>query len=190
MRSSRLLTLTFAAVTLAGCMQTGGPGPCPRTAPPRWQQDIPRPAALRPAATRTAQPVMVAQPGIVAQPLPGPMGPQPIMPEAVMMSAADSGYGLDSGDKLRIVVFGQDGLSASYAVDTSGRITMLLIGAVPARGRTPSQLQAAIGARLRQGYVREPHVAVEVEGYRPHFLFFPAASTRPTTPISAITDRP
>ena len=41
------------------------------------------------------------------------------------------------GDKLRIVVFGQEGLSSSYTVDASGRITMALIGAVPARGLTP-----------------------------------------------------
>ena len=45
-------------------------------------------------------------------------------------------YMLDSGDRLRVVVFGQEGLSNSYAVDPSGRITMPLIGAVPAHGRT------------------------------------------------------
>jgi len=70
----------------------------------------------------------------------------------------------------RVVVFGQDGLSASYSVDTGGNITMPLIGAVTARGHTPAQLQAAIGAKLRQGFVREPHVAVEVEAYRPFFI--------------------
>ena len=79
-------------------------------------------------------------------------------------------YALDSGDRLRVVVFGQDGLSASYSVDTSGRITMPLIGAVPARGLTPAGLQRAITARLKDGFVREPHVAVEVEAYRPFFI--------------------
>jgi len=162
--------LTLATVTLAGCMQTGGPGPFSRNAPPLWQQDITLPAMLRPGATRTAQPVVVAQPSVVAQPLPGPIGPQAIMPQAVAVGADEGGYWLDAGDKLRVVVFGQDGLSASYAVDTSGSITMPLIGSVPARGRTPAQLQAAIGAKLRQGYVREPHVAVEVEAYRPFFI--------------------
>jgi polysaccharide biosynthesis/export protein len=47
---------------------------------------------------------------------------------------------------------------------------MPLIGAVSARGHTPAQLQQAIAAKLRQGYVREPHVAVEVEAYRPFFI--------------------
>jgi polysaccharide export outer membrane protein len=84
--------------------------------------------------------------------------------------AAEEAYALDSGDKLRVVVFGQEGLTASYSVDTGGSITMPLIGAVPARGYTPAQLQQAIAAKLRQGYVREPHVAVEVEAYRPFFI--------------------
>jgi polysaccharide biosynthesis/export protein len=47
---------------------------------------------------------------------------------------------------------------------------MPLIGAVPARGATTAALQQAIAARLRQGYIREPHVAVEVEAYRPFFI--------------------
>jgi len=170
MRSSRFFLLALAAVALAGCMQTGGPGPFARNAPPLWQQDIALPAMLQPAALRTAQPVVVAQPGVVAQPLGEPMGPQLITPQAVAMGPDETGYWLDSGDKLRVVVFGQDGLSASYAVDTSGSITIPLIGSVPARGKTPAQLQAAIAAKLRQGYVREPHVAVEVEAYRPFFI--------------------
>jgi polysaccharide export outer membrane protein len=79
-------------------------------------------------------------------------------------------YTLDSGDKLRIVVFGQDGLTNSYAVDAAGRITMPLIGAVNARGLTPAELSGAIAARLRQGFIREPHVAAEIEVYRPFFI--------------------
>ena len=83
---------------------------------------------------------------------------------------AEEPYALDSGDKLRVVVFGQDGLSNSYAVDASGAITMPLIGAVAARGHTPAELSRTVAARLRQGYIREPHVAVEVETYRPFFI--------------------
>jgi polysaccharide export outer membrane protein len=84
--------------------------------------------------------------------------------------SADGPYSLDSGDKLRVVVFGQDGLTNSYGVDAGGNITMPLIGAVAARGLTPSELSGAIGARLRQGFIREPHVAVEIEAYRPFFI--------------------
>jgi polysaccharide biosynthesis/export protein len=83
---------------------------------------------------------------------------------------APPAYTLDSGDRLRVVVFGQDGLTNSYVVDASGQIAMPLIGIVPARGLTTDQLSARIADMLRQGYVREPHVAVEVEAYRPFFI--------------------
>jgi polysaccharide export outer membrane protein len=83
---------------------------------------------------------------------------------------AQGPYTLDSGDRLRIVVFGQDGLTNSYAVDASGHIAMPLIGTVPARGLTTDQLASAVSAKLRDGFIREPHVAVEIEAYRPFFI--------------------
>jgi polysaccharide export outer membrane protein len=79
-------------------------------------------------------------------------------------------YQLASGDRLRIIVFGQDNLSNVYAVDGSGRISMPLIGAVDAQGRTTQQLERAIEGRLRGGFLREPKVSVEVDAYRPFFV--------------------
>lgn len=82
----------------------------------------------------------------------------------------DASYHLDAGDKLRVVVYGQEGLTNTYAIDAGGAITMPLIGAVPARGRTTAGLASEIGVRLRNGYIREPSVAVEIEAYRPFFI--------------------
>jgi polysaccharide biosynthesis/export protein len=82
----------------------------------------------------------------------------------------DAAYRLDAGDKLRVVVYGQEGLTNTYAIDAGGAITMPLIGSVPARGRTPAQLASAISGRLRGGYIRDPSVAVEIESYRPFFI--------------------
>jgi polysaccharide export outer membrane protein len=82
----------------------------------------------------------------------------------------DRQYLLDAGDKLRVVVYGQEGLTNSYAIDAGGSITMPLIGAVPARGLTPAGLASHITGRLRGGYIREPSVAVEIEAYRPFFI--------------------
>jgi polysaccharide export outer membrane protein len=79
-------------------------------------------------------------------------------------------YALDSGDKLRISVFGQDGISNTYLVDVAGNVNVALIGAVPARGYTTQELARAIAGRLRNGYVRDPRVSVEVEVYRPFYI--------------------
>jgi polysaccharide export outer membrane protein len=79
-------------------------------------------------------------------------------------------YTLAPGDRVRVIVFGQDSLSNSFAVDSSGQIAMPLIGLVPANGRTTAQLSREIEQKLRDGYVREPRVSVEVEAYRPFFV--------------------
>ena len=89
---------------------------------------------------------------------------------AAMPVTYDAAYRLDAGDKLRVVVYGQEGLTNTYAIDAGGAITMPLIGSVPARGRTPAELASAITARLRSGYIRDPSVAVEIESYRPFFI--------------------
>jgi polysaccharide export outer membrane protein len=82
----------------------------------------------------------------------------------------DAPYHLDAGDRLRVVVYGQEGLTNTYAISAGGTITMPLIGAVLARGRTPTALAADITAKLRDGFIREPSVAVEIESYRPFFI--------------------
>ena len=85
-------------------------------------------------------------------------------------AVSEGPYTLDSGDRLRVVVFGQEGLTNSYAVDASGHIAMPLIGPVLARGATTDQLSNRIAEKLRDGFIREPHVAVEIEACRPFFI--------------------
>lgn len=82
---------------------------------------------------------------------------------------ANAPYRLASGDRLRVIVFGQDSLSNSFSVDGAGNVAMPLIGAVRAQGSTTLQLAASLEARLRDGYLRDPRVSVEVEAFRPFF---------------------
>ena len=79
-------------------------------------------------------------------------------------------YSLASGDRLRIIVFGQDALSNSYSVDGSGNISMPLIGPVHVQGLTTRESEAVLQARFRQGFLREPKISVEVEAFRPFFI--------------------
>ena len=97
-------------------------------------------------------------------------GPAPVAMAYAEPVRYDAAYHLDAGDKLRVVVYGQEGLTNTYAIDAGGSITMPLIGSVPARGRTPAGLAVDISTRLRRGFIREPSVAVEVEAYRPFFI--------------------
>ena len=123
---------------------------------------VPSPQTYAQPAQVYAQPAQPAGPALYSYSGRATPGSSYQMPQ--------SGYTLDSGDRLRVVVFGQDGLTNSYVVDASGHIAMPLIGSVAARGMTTDQLAGAISGKLRDGYIREPHVAVEVEAYRPFFI--------------------
>jgi polysaccharide export outer membrane protein len=133
----------LAALAVSGCMRTPGPV----AVAPQGDLDS---MAYRQAYGMTPAPTAVAY--------------------AAMPVRYDAAYQLDAGDKLRVVVYGQEGLSNTYAIDAGGSITMPLIGSVPARGRTPARLAAEITAKLRNGYIRDPSVAVEIEAYRPFFI--------------------
>lgn len=84
--------------------------------------------------------------------------------------AALQPYRLDSGDRLRVTVFEQAGLSNTYSVDQAGYIAFPLIGQVAARGQTLPALEGAIAARLKLGYLRDPDVTIEIDRYRPVFV--------------------
>ena len=79
-------------------------------------------------------------------------------------------YLLDAGDQVRVTVFDQGDLSNSYNVDQSGYISFPLVGAVAARGRTVQQLEGDIAQKLRNGFLRDPDVSVEVANYRTLFV--------------------
>jgi len=85
-------------------------------------------------------------------------------------ATAEGPYRLASGDRLRIIVFGQDNLSNAFSVDSAGMISMPLIGRVRALGLTTAELEQTVAGRLRQGYLREPSVSVEVVAFRPFFV--------------------
>jgi polysaccharide export outer membrane protein len=98
-------------------------------------------------------------------------GHQPIVAHSELFaSSRHEPYTLANGDRLRVLVFGQDSLSNTYAVDSAGQISMPLIGPINALGQTTRSLENQIAAKLRGGYLREPKVSVEVEQYRPFFI--------------------
>jgi polysaccharide biosynthesis/export protein len=162
----------MTALALAGCMRTSDP-----VAVAQASGDLDSMAYGQPYSP--AAPVVVADSGggAIAALRASLAGPRPVYAsvtsayvEARVPVRYDASYRLDAGDKLRVVVYGQEGLTNTYAIDAGGSITMPLIGSVPARGRTPAGLASEITAKLRNGFIREPSVAVEIEAYRPFFI--------------------
>src|SRR5665213_1747594 len=178
-RAFRLsIIAAMTALALSGCMSTTGP-----VSMAQPQSDLDAMAYGQPyaPARAAAAPSTVADSGgaiaalgtsFAAAPprYPAPASAGYAYAAAPMPARYDAGYRLDAGDKLRVVVYGQEGLTNTYAIDAGGSITMPLIGSVPARGRTPATLAAEITAKLRNGFIREPSVAVEIDSYRPFFI--------------------
>lgn len=111
-------------------------------------------------------------------PAPMPMAAAPVAwGPAVVVSGDITGgptgheaYILDTGDRLRVFVYGQPNLSRLYTVDQVGNIAVPLIGSVRARGRSTVELGRAIAQRLAREYVKDPQVTVDVAQNRPFFI--------------------
>src|SRR5882724_7092469 len=177
-RAFRLsITATMTALALSGCMRTTGPV---AVAPQSDLDSIAYGQAYSPpprtvvmdsggGAIGALRSAFAAAPRGVSAPAPAQVAYVEPMPVAAP-ARYDAVYHLDAGDKLRVVVYGQEGLTNTYAIDAGGSITMPLIGSVQARGRTTTGLASEISVKLRNGFIREPSVAVEIESYRPFFI--------------------
>jgi polysaccharide biosynthesis/export protein len=169
----------MAGLALAGCMQTGDQvAMAPRNDLDSLAYGQTAPSSYPVASNDSGGAISALRASYATSPR-GAYAPTPVASPSAQVANAyaaapvtthDAPYHLDAGDRLRVVVYGQEGLTNTYAIDAGGSITMPLIGAVAARGKTPAGLAADISARLRNGYIREPSVAVEVETYRPFFI--------------------
>ena len=79
-------------------------------------------------------------------------------------------YQLDTGDAVRVTVYGDAELSDTYRIDDSGAIAFPLVGPVQVRGVTTTIAANRLAAALANGFMRNPDVAVEVAEYRPFFI--------------------
>ena len=91
--------------------------------------------------------------------------PSPVATSGASSSrpAADTSndYRLVSGDKLRIEVYKDAQLSQNLQVRPDGKITLPLVGDVPAAGRTSTELRDSIATSLKE-YIANPVVTVIV----------------------------
>ncbi|MCD8562845.1 MAG: polysaccharide export protein [Alphaproteobacteria bacterium] len=83
---------------------------------------------------------------------------------------AGAGYVLGSGDKLKITVFGEKDLSGEFIVNDSGRISYPLIGEVSVQDLTLVQAKDKIGVLLKDGYLNDPDITIEMAEFRPFYI--------------------
>lgn len=105
--------------------------------------------------------VVLAAPAAAQAPKPSPVPPVGNGSSSTAKAETAADYRLVSGDKLRIEVYKDPQLSQSLQIRPDGKVTLPLVGDVPAAGRTSNELRDAIAASLKE-YITNPVVTVIV----------------------------
>src|SRR5262245_40332887 len=124
-------------------------GPQSQTSQPPAQQPPPK---QQPAPAKPAFVITKPQSAPTTQP-----PPQPVPPERYVIGPADT---------LSITVVGEPDLTNKYRVDTDGTITLPYVGRQAAAGMTVIDLQSKITALLKDGYLQNPQVLIDVDVYK------------------------
>ncbi|MGN6209301.1 polysaccharide biosynthesis/export family protein [Asticcacaulis sp.] len=89
---------------------------------------------------------------------------------AAATASAGYEYRLGSGDKIRLIVFGEPDLSGEFTISGDGIVSLPLIRDVRAAGLTAPQLQANVETAFKEGYLKDPRVSIEVLTFRPFYI--------------------
>ena len=90
-----------------------------------------------------------------------------------------SDYRVGPLDLLEVSVFQVPDLNRTVRINTSGQISLPLIGAIRAGGRTVSELEVEIAARLEAQYLQSPQVTVFVKEFSSQRLTVEGAVKQP-----------
>lgn len=94
----------------------------------------------------------------------------PPLDQSAAVVDPDTQYRLSAGDKVRVIVFGEETLTGEYVITSGGNLTFPLIGNLPATDKTVEQLQVAVAEALNDGYVNNPRVSIQVVSFRPFYI--------------------
>jgi polysaccharide biosynthesis/export protein len=103
-------------------------------------------------------------------------------PDSTANSGAYRGvseYRVGPQDLLEISVFQVADLNRTVRVNTVGQVTLPLIGAVKAGGKTVQELEAEIATRLTAGYLQNPQVSVFVKEFASQRVTLEGAVKKP-----------
>lgn len=89
------------------------------------------------------------------------------IPTLSLASSIDNNYKLGAGDKITIVVYGENDLSISeLLISSSGAFDYPYLGQLRAKGKTPKELKERISNGLKGDYLINPKVMVNIISFR------------------------
>jgi polysaccharide biosynthesis/export protein len=186
-----VMTAVLVAIPVSGAAQesqTPPATPAPAEATPVKPADVPQTATPQTATPQPATPQTAT---------PQPATPQATAPAAPMGGASGmvnpENYVIGADDSLQVTVWKEPTLSGVIPVRPDGMISLVLVGDLPAAGRTPMQLGDDITLRLKK-YIQDPVVTVVVLAVNSQRIFMvgeighvgPIMLTPGMTPLQAI----
>jgi len=149
------------------------------------QHSVPKPDATTPPQVPGAVPAAVlpadaAQPGVPADPAP--------------VQDLDPNYILGTDDGINVHVWKEPTISGPLVIRPDGRVSLPLVGDLPAAGMTPMALASEISEQLKK-FINDPSVTVTVTAVNSRKIFFigevvrsgPVPLTRDMTLLQAIS---
>ncbi len=91
-------------------------------------------------------------------------------PSATPAPTSSTDYLVGAGDVLDIIVLGNDELTRTSTVQTSGAITLPLVGEVAVAGLTVQEIQRKLTTLLERDFLVDPKVEVKVKAYQSQFV--------------------
>ncbi len=83
----------------------------------------------------------------------------------------DRDFLLAPGDKVKLVVFGEDSLTGEYMIDPRGVVTIPMVGEIEASGLSESVLQSRIQQMfVSKGFLSHPLVTADIQTMRPFYI--------------------
>src|SRR5713226_7821674 len=89
--------------------------------------------------------------------------------QALEKAAAGSPV-LQTGEKIRVTVFGEPSLSGDYPIDPSGFVSLPLAGTIKAAGLSQQQLEQDLATKFSSGYLKNPKITVSIAEFRPFYI--------------------
>jgi protein involved in polysaccharide export with SLBB domain len=98
-------------------------------------------------------------------------GPVEVARGPISLSGAGVATLLQPGEKIKITVYGEEALTGEYDINPNGYVSMPLIGAIKATGRSQSEFARDVATKFsRGGFLQDPHVTVAVMQFKPFYV--------------------
>src|SRR5262245_1591013 len=97
--------------------------------------------------------------------------PQVVTARPAAAPAQNQRYVIGPQDTLSVTVVGEDELTKKFLVDNDGSFTFPYLGRIRASGLTLEELQNRLTAGLKEGFLRNPQVRVEVDQYKSRSVY-------------------